>query len=86
MFLWLILAYSMQAPLAVKTKMYSMDESGGDITNETADALKVKLANLTGVVEAVVLPQERTVILKIDKSHNWDEAQLEVLVHKLLRG
>lgn len=86
MFLWLILAYSMQAPLAVKTKMFSMDESGGDITNETADALKVKLANLTGVVEAVVLPQERTVILKIDKSHNWDEAQLEVLVHKLLRG
>jgi hypothetical protein len=30
----------------------------------------------------VVLPQEFTVILKIDKSQDWDEAQ----VYKLLRG
>jgi MFS family permease len=86
MFLWLVLAYSMQAPLAVKTKMYSMDETGSDITNDTADLIRAKLASMAGVIEAVVLPQERTVILKIDKSHHWDEAQLEKLVHKLLRG
>ncbi len=82
MFLWLVLAYSMQAPPAVKTKMYSMDATGSDITTAKADALRAKLAKLTGVIEAVVLPQERTVILKIDKLHDWDETQ----VHKLLRG
>ena len=63
-----------------------MDETGGDITNDKADLIRAKLANMAGVIEAVVLPQERTVILKIDKSHHWDEAQLEKLVHKLLRG
>ncbi len=86
MFLWLILAYSMRAPRAVKTKMYSMDETAGELTDDGVNALKTQLAMLAGVVEAVVLPQERTVILKVDKSQNWDEAQLEILVHKLLRG
>jgi hypothetical protein len=40
------------------------------------------LFELAGVVEAAVLPQERTVILKIDKSYDWDDAQ----VYQLLKG
>jgi MFS family permease len=86
MFIWFGLAYSMQSPPAVKTKMYSMDEAVSELSHDSANALKANLAKLAGVIEAVVLPQERTVILKIDKSQNWDEAQLEILVHKLLRG
>ncbi len=82
MFLWLILAYSMQPPPAVRTKMYSLDESVPELSNEHADILKNNLAKLVGVIEAVVLPQERTIILKIDKTQDWDEAQ----VYKLLRG
>jgi MFS family permease len=82
MFLWLILAYSMQAPPAVRTKMYSLDEMAPELTNDQADMLKSELVKLTGVIEAVVLPQEHTVILKVDKSQDLDEVQ----VHKLLRG
>ena len=86
MLLWLILAYSMQAPPAVKTKMYSMDEATVELTANQAQKLKNKLSKLAGVLEAVVLPQERTVILKVDtKIYNmqdWDETK----VHQLLRG
>ncbi|MEQ1768176.1 MAG: MFS transporter, partial [Methylotenera sp.] len=82
MLLWLIFAYSMQAPPAVKTKMYSLDETTPVLNADSAASLNAKLVKLIGVIEAVVLPQERTVILKIDKSQDWDEAQ----VHKLLRG
>lgn len=82
MLLWLIFAYSMQAPPAVKTKMYSLDETAAELTADNAAILKDRLTKLIGVIEAVVLPQERTVILKIDKSQDWDEAQ----VYKLLRG
>ncbi|MDP2231302.1 MFS transporter [Methylotenera sp.] len=82
MLLWLIFAYSMQAPPAVKTKMYSLDETAAELSTANAAILKDRLTKLIGVIEAVVLPQERTVILKIDKSQDWDEAQ----VYKLLRG
>lgn len=82
MFLWLLFASSMQPPLAVRTKMYTMDETADNMPAERANAVKNELLKLAGVVEAAVLPQERTVILKIDKSYNWDDAQ----VYKLLRG
>ncbi len=87
MFLWLILAYTMQAPPAVKTKMFSLDENTPELTNDQAETLKNQLAALAGVIEAVVLPQEHTVILKIDRMQNRDETQLQVevqtLVHQL---
>lgn len=82
MFLWLLLAFSMRPPLAVRTKMYTMDEAAGEMSVERANGVKSELAKLAGVIEAAVLPQEYTVILKIDKSHHWDDAQ----VYKLLRG
>ncbi|ACT49034.1 MFS transporter [Methylotenera mobilis] len=82
MLLWLLLAFSMQAPLAVRTKMYTMEESADQMTAEVAANVRNSLAKLAGVIEAAVLPQERTVILKIDKSYDWDDAQ----VYQLLRG
>lgn len=82
MLLWLLLAYSMQSPPAVSTKMYTMAGATDQMSGEVAVALRNELAKLAGVIEAVVLPQERTVILKIDKTHDWDEAQ----VYQLLRG
>ena len=82
MFLWLLLASSMQAPLAVRTKMYTMDEAAGPMTAERANVVKNELVKLAGVIEAAVLPQEYTVILKLDKSYDWDDAQ----VYQLLRG
>jgi MFS family permease len=82
MFLWLLLAFSMRAPLAVRTKMYTMRKAADHMTDKQAEALKLKLHKLAGVVEVAVLPNERTLILKIDKSHDWDDAH----VYQLLRG
>lgn len=82
MFLWLLLASSMQAPLAVRTKMYTMDETADQMSAKRANEVKGELMKLAGVIEAAVLPQERTVILKLDKSYDWDDAQ----VYQLLRG
>ena len=82
MVLWLLFASSMQAPLAVRTKMYTMTESADTMSADQASAIRAKLLVLAGVVEAAVLPQERTVILKIDKSYDWDDAQ----VYQLLKG
>ncbi len=82
MFLWLLLASSMQAPPAVRTKMYTMEASADQMTEEMVASVRNRLAKLAGVIEAAVLPQERTVILKIDKSYDWDDAQ----VYQLLRG
>lgn len=82
MVLWLLFASSMQAPLAVRTKMYTMNESADAMSTEQAGAIRTKLLELAAVVEAAVLPQERTVILKIDKSYDWDDAQ----VYQLLKG
>lgn len=82
MFLWLVLAYSMQSPPAVRTKMYTMTETAIDMSIENVAVLKDQITKLGGVIEVAVLPQERTVILKLDKMHDWDEAQLL----KLLRG
>lgn len=82
MFLWLLLAYSMHAPPAVRTKMYTMEDSAEQMTAEMVAALRTRLMKLAGVIEAAVLPQERTVILKVDKSYDWDDSQ----VYQLLRG
>ncbi len=82
MVLWLLFASSMQAPLAVRTKMYTMNEAADAMSADQAGAIRAKLLELAGVVEAAVLPQERTVILKIDKSYDWDDAQ----VYQLLKG
>lgn len=86
MILWLIFAYSMQAPPAVKTKMFSMDESALNMHATEAEALKRSLTNLQGVLEVAVLPKELTVILKLDKSQSLNEAEMETLVHQLLKG
>jgi MFS family permease len=82
MVLWLLFASSMQAPLAVRTRMYTMDASADSMTAAEANVIRGRLLEYAGVVEAAVLPQERTVILKLDKSHDWDDAQ----VYQLLKG
>jgi len=82
MVLWLLFASSMQAPLAVRTRMYTMDASADGMTTAEANVIRGRLLACAGVVEAAVLPQERTVILKLDKSHDWDDAQ----VYQLLKG
>ena len=79
-FLWLLMAVSMQPPAAVKTKMYGMVNTDKALTVKQAEVLRNKLTKITGVVEAVVLAEEHTIILKIDKLQDWDESQVHALI------
>lgn len=76
--LWLIFALSMKTPPAVKSKMYHIQE----ISAAQGQQLSAILAAVTGVKEAVVLPDEGTVILKVDLQQGFDE----VAVSKLLNS
>lgn len=73
--LWLLAAGGMQAPAAVRTKLYPLSEM-----DETAGAvLQQRLAQLNGVREAMVVSAERMACLKVDSS-GFDEAAVENLL------
>ena len=75
--LWLFVASTMQAPAAVRTKMYAlpvMDKAAGD-------ALQQKLAQLQGVRDVMIVPAECMACLKVEMS-GFDE----MAVKKLVKG
>ena len=74
--LWLLIAISMQTPPAVKSKMYHLDE----MSASAAKKLSRSLSALVGVREAVVLPDEGLVILKVDMQQSYDEAEVLRLI------
>lgn len=74
---WLILAATMQAPAAVRSKMYHVQEMDTD----QSEALSRQLAAIPGVYEALVLVNERVAYLKVDMK-GFDEEK----VIKLLEG
>ena len=69
MALWLMFALTMRTPPAVKSKLYHLQ----DMSPQRATILAQRLGELRGVREAVVLPDERLAILKVDLQ-DWDEA------------
>lgn len=73
--IWLMLAVSMKAPPAVKSRMYHI----GALNAENARVLSQKLVLLNGVVEAVVLAEESVAFLKVDMQH-WDEQGIVELI------
>ncbi|MDP1558108.1 MAG: MFS transporter [Nitrosomonas sp.] len=74
---WLILAATMKAPAAVRSKMYQVRE----MDSVQASSLSQRLSALSGVDEALVLANERVAYLKVDMK-GFDEAG----VVKLLEG
>ncbi len=74
---WLILAITMKAPGAVRSKMYHVEE----MDNAQAVHLSEKLSALSGVNEALVLANERVAYLKVEMK-GFDEDG----VVKLLEG
>jgi predicted MFS family arabinose efflux permease len=78
MALWLFFASSMQAPPAVKSKMYHL----GEISAADARTLSNRLSRLSGVREAVVIAEEGLVVLKVDMQQNWDEQTALKLIAK----
>ena len=69
--LWLVLAITMKAPAAVRTKMYHVQEMETGKANE----LSRELASLSGVHEALVLASEGVAYLKVDMK-GFDEARV----------
>ncbi len=74
---WLVLAITMKAPGAVRSKMYHVEE----MDNARAVHLSKKLSALSGVNEALVLANERVAYLKVEMK-GFDEDG----VVKLLEG
>ena len=67
--LWLVIAVTMQAPLAIKSRMFHLDELSPRAGRELAG----RLSRLDGVREAVVLADEGVALLKVEVG-GWDEA------------
>lgn len=72
---WLLLAISMQPPPAVRTLLFHVEPLDG----AAAQRLSAALANLAGVAEAVVIPEEGVACLKV-KIGGWDEQAARVLM------
>jgi len=75
--LWLLVAGTMRPPAAVRTKMYHLPE----LDEENASSLRRRLAQVTGVREAMVAGAEGLACLKVDMI-GFDEAAVEQLLPK----
>ena len=73
--LWLVLAATMKAPAAVRTRMYHVQE----MDTGRASGLSRELAALPGVREALVLASERVAYLKVDMQ-GFDEKRVVQLL------
>jgi MFS family permease len=74
---WLILAVTMKAPAAVRSKMYHVQEMDSNKSIELSRAL----AAIPGVHEALVLVNERVAYLKVDMK-GFDEEKVIKLLGK----
>lgn len=72
---WLLLAATMKAPPAVRTKMYTVNI----MTEDSARQLSEKLSSLEGVYEAVVVGSEGSAYLKTRMSGFDEEAVLKLV-------
>ncbi len=73
--LWLVLAITMKAPAAVRTKMYHVKK----METDKANGLSRELASLPGVHEAMVLTSEGVAYLKVDMK-GFDETRVVQLL------
>ncbi len=82
--IWLLFALSMQAPMAVKTKMYHIQDKvllGALLASEVkARELADKLLKVVGVHEATVFANEAKIVLKIDNQREWDDQAVQQLI------
>ena len=69
MAIWLLASLSMTAPPAIRTRLFRV----GVMPADQAALLKAQLAEVAGVVEAVVLAEEGVAMLKVSLK-GWDEA------------
>ncbi|HSR02315.1 MAG TPA: MFS transporter [Methylophilaceae bacterium] len=79
--IWLIAAFGMKTPPSVKTKMYHVEV----LENGKVEFLKNAVEEMPGVEEAALLPQEQTLIVKINNQQSVEEqASIEQNIMKLI--
>lgn len=76
--IWLLLAITMKAPAAVRSKMYSVQS---DMDLNQSKELSRRLAELPGVFEALVLVNEKIAYLKVDMK-GFDETNVIKLLEE----
>ena len=74
---WLLVASTMQAPAAVRTKMYHLPE----MDEVSASILRQRLAQVQGVREAMVVGAEGMACLKVEMQ-GFDEEAVQQLVNR----
>ncbi len=80
--IWLILAATMQAPAAVRSRMYHVQEMDIDQSKK----LSQELATLSGVYEALVLADEGIAYLKVDMKGFDEEGVIKLLEGGSING
>jgi len=84
MSMWLLFALSMQAPMSVKTKMYSIQDKALldalSVSEEKTRELEDQLLKVVGVREATVFAKEAKIVLKIDNQREWDDQFVQQLI------
>jgi MFS family permease len=81
MAVWLLASLSMTPPPAIKTRLFRV----GVMPADEAALLKMQLAEVAGVVEAVVLAEEGVAMLKVSLK-GWDEAGARSLLKATAAG
>ena len=66
MAIWLVLAFGMNTPPSVKTKMYHIE----NVSQHDAQILATKIAKITGVREAVAIAAENLLIVKVNNQQS----------------
>lgn len=75
---WLVLAGTMQAPAAVRSKMYPVQKMDSDKTKQ----LSQQLAEIPGVYEALVLMDEQVAYLKVDMKGFDEDKVIKLLAEE----
>ena len=81
MSIWLIAAFGMRPPPAVKTRMFHL----GTIGSDQAALLNTQLRAIQGVYESTVVAEEGIAILKVAQQ-GWDEATVTKLIEESKHG
>lgn len=81
MAVWLLASLSMMPPPAIKTRLFRV----GAMPADEAALLKMQLAEVAGVVEAVVLAEEGVAMLKVSLK-GWDETRARSLLKATAAG
>lgn len=76
MLAWLIMAFTMAPPPAVKSKMYHLSTAN----LAALERLNMALNNIKGVREVVFMPEEQMMYLKVDMQADWDESAVIALL------